>query len=80
MENSPRTHNIANSAADPERLKNIDQEQFSDRIIFMSMFNDMDWTERNNEETCASNSEKGKIVRTKISARFTGHLSVLEKK
>ena len=38
--------------------KNIEPEQFPDRVIFMSMFNDTDWTKRNIEETCASNSEK----------------------
>ena len=31
-----------------------------DRIIFMSMFNDIDWTEKENHNECFSNSEKVK--------------------
>ena len=31
------------------KSRNIDPEQFGDRIIFMSMFNDIDWNKKNNE-------------------------------
>ena len=41
--------------------KNIELDQFPDRITFMSMFNDLDWQKRYVEETCASNSEKVKL-------------------
>ena len=41
--------------------KNIEPEQLPDRIIFMSIFKDIDWTKRNVEETCASNSKKVKL-------------------
>ena len=37
--------------------KNIKPEEFTDRIIFMSMFNDIDWTKRGNDEMCISNAE-----------------------
>ena len=41
--------------------ENTAPEQLFDRIIFMSMFNDIDWTKKeNNEETCTSNSEQVK--------------------
>ena len=38
--------------------KNIQPEEFKDRIIFMSMFNDIDWSQRKNNENCISNAEK----------------------
>ena len=38
--------------------RNIEPEYFEDRIIFMSMFNDIEWTRRGNSEQCVSNSEK----------------------
>ena len=38
--------------------RNIEPEQFGDRIIFMSVFNDIDWTTKGNGEKCISNSEK----------------------
>ena len=37
--------------------QSIEPENFEDRIIFMSMFNDIDWTRRGNSEQCISNSE-----------------------
>ena len=38
--------------------RNIKPEKFEDRIIFMSMFNDIDCTRRGNEDICPSNAEK----------------------
>ena len=38
--------------------ENIQLENFSDRIIFMSMFNDIEW--KTNDENCISNAEKVK--------------------
>ena len=35
----------------------INPEQFAGRILFVSMFNDVDWTKRNSSD-CVSNSEK----------------------
>ena len=50
--------------------ENTTPEQFLDRIIFMSIFNDIERTQRNNEEICASKSEQEK----KYAQRFkTGH-------
>ena len=31
------------------RERNIDPEKFTDQIIFMSMFNDIDWTRKRNK-------------------------------
>ena len=43
------------------KRQNIEPELYSDRVIFTSTFNDIVWTARNIEETCASNSEKVKL-------------------
>ena len=51
MKNSPRTYVIADYPeiqGDLQRL-NIEPEEFGDRIIFMSMFNDIEWTVKGNE-------------------------------
>ena len=37
--------------------RNTEPEKITDRIIFISMFNDIDWTRRGNDEVCISNSE-----------------------
>ena len=40
--------------------RNIEPQNFEDRVIFMSMLNDIDWTKRRNSEIYIyiSNSEK----------------------
>ena len=38
--------------------KNIRPEKFSDRIIFMSMFNDIELERKDNEDSCALTSRK----------------------
>ena len=57
----------------------FEPEQFPDKIIFMSMLNDTDWTKRNIEETCAPNSEKVNCTHRDF-RKVTGRLSGLEKK
>ena len=47
--------------------QNIEPEKFEDRIISMSMFNDIEWTRKGNEENCISNSEKVKTYEKRIS-------------
>ena len=42
------------------RERNIEPEKLTDRIIFMPMFNDIDWTRKGNDGICKSNSEKVK--------------------
>ena len=42
------------------RERNIELEKFTDRIIFMSMFNDIDWTRKGHDGICVSNWEKVK--------------------
>ena len=39
---------------------NIDSEKFTDRIIFMSMFNDIAWARKGKDGICVSNFEKKK--------------------
>ena len=54
--------------------RHIEPEKFEDRIIFMSMFNDIEWTKRGHSETCNSNSEQVK----KYAKRFSqGHWTFL---
>ena len=40
--------------------RKIQPEEFTDRIIFMSMFNDIVWN--TNDENCVSNAEKSRIT------------------
>ena len=47
--------------------RNIELETFTDRIIFMSMFNDLDWTRKGNDEICVPHSEKVKTCAKKFS-------------
>ena len=54
--------------------RNIEPGKITDRIIFMSMFNDIDWTRKRNDEICISNSEKVKTHAKKISQ---GHWTFL---
>ena len=42
------------------RERNIKPEEFTDRIMFMSIFNDIDWTSKGNDGICISFSEKVK--------------------
>ena len=42
------------------RKRNVEHEKFTDRITFMSMFNDIDWTRKRNDGICISNSDKVK--------------------
>ena len=49
------------------RERNIELEKFTDRIIFMSMFNDIDWTRKWNDGICFSNSEKVKTYAKRFS-------------
>ena len=49
-------------------------EQFQGRIIFMSMYSDIDWTKRGNKENCIANALRA----TEYARRFTqGHWSFL---
>ena len=54
--------------------KNIKPEEFKDRIIFMSMFNDINWSKGKNDEHCISNAEKAKNYALKFSQ---GHWTFL---
>ena len=49
---------ILEEIQDHLRTQNIGLERFTDRIIFMSMFNDIDWTRKGNDGISISNSEK----------------------
>ena len=47
MENIHRIHNVGHSRRDSFFMKDLqcELEQFNDRIIFMSMYNDILWRE-----------------------------------
>ena len=53
--------------------QNIEPKKFEDRIIFMSMFNDIDWTQRGSSERCISNSEQVKRITRGHSREDSGH-------
>ena len=36
----------------------IQPHDFKDRIVFMSMYNDIDWTKKDNRDTCYPNSSR----------------------
>ena len=48
---------ILQEIQDDLQKRNIEFEKFTDRIIFMSMFNQIDCTREGNDEICISNSE-----------------------
>ena len=60
----------------PKDLKdrNIEPEKFGDRMIFMSMFDDIDWRKRGHSERCISNSEQVKNYAERFSR---GHWTFL---
>ena len=57
-----RTSDIGDPPQDPKRLERSEHIEpdrfFQGRMIFTSMFNDIDWTHRGNSEKCMSNSEQ----------------------
>ena len=56
------------------REQNIEPEIFTGRIIFMSMFDDIDWRKKGNDGICISNSEKVKEYAKRFSR---GHWTFL---
>ena len=71
----PRIFVIEDSSGDPTRFgKNIKPEEFTDRVIFMSMFNDIDWSRRGNDEISISNAEKVKYYAKRF---LQGHWTFL---
>ena len=56
------------------RKRNIEPQKLSDQIIFMSMFNDIDWTKQGNDGLCISNLEKVKEYAKRFSQ---GHWTFL---
>ena len=59
--------------------KCITPKNFSDRIISMSMFNDIDLDKKGNEDSCNTTSRNIKMY-AQDSLKNTGHSWVLEKK
>ena len=69
VENITRIHNVGNIAE-----LNCEPEHFKGRIIFMSMFNDIDRWKRGNRENCIANAHRF----TEYARRFSrGHWSFL---
>ena len=58
VENIPTIHYIGHSRRDRKFITELqcEPEQFKWRIIFMSMYNDIDWGKRGNTEKCSTNS------------------------
>ena len=77
LEDSPRIFVIGDFSGIAKR--NIELERFTDWIIFISMFNDIDWTRKGNEWICIWDAEKVKDAR-KDSRRDTGRFAVLQTK
>ena len=59
MENIPRIHNVGFLEEIQKLVKDVqcELEHFNDRIIFMSMYNDIVWGETGNTERCEYNSQ-----------------------
>ena len=56
MENYfPWTHNTTVTSGNPNN-DGGEPEKFEDRIIFMSMYNDIGWGKAENDDICVSNS------------------------
>ena len=74
---SPRSQSTGYSSeknqADPQG-KNITPERFSDRIIFMSMFNDIELERKDNEDSCALTSRK---IKENASNYYDAHWAFL---
>ena len=63
------------------KVQNNEPEKFEDRIIVVSMLNDIDWTRRGNSEQCVSNSEIVKNCAKRFSrGHWAFHGLVSEKK
>ena len=73
VEYFPRTYLIGDPPKDLQD-QNIEPEHFEGRIIFISMFNDIDWTKVGNSEKCMWNSEQFKNYAKRFSR---GHWSFL---
>ena len=58
---------LENLQKTPKDLQNSEPGHFEERIIFISMFNDIDWTRRRNSEKCISNSEQVKNCANRFS-------------
>ena len=66
VEYFPRTYVIGNAPDHPKKDMqdpNIELEHFDGRIIFMSMFNDIDWIKKGNSENCFRILNKSRITR-----------------
>ena len=62
MENMPRIHDVGHPRRDSmffffqKEFLQCEPEQFNDRIVLMSMYNDIVWGEKGNTEECVQNS------------------------
>ena len=67
----PRIHHIAALLQSPRVLVKNERtpEDFTGRIIFMSMFNDISWGSQDNEQECESSAQLGFDLCKKIFTR-----------
>ena len=84
VEQSPRIFVIAHSSEKKIqhdlRERNVEPEKFTDWIIFMSMFNDIDWTKKRKRWNFVFRIQKKSRNTRRDSRRNTGRASVLEMK
>ena len=71
---------ILQEIQDDLQKRNSEPEKFTDRIIFMSMFNDIDWTRKGNEIILFFEFRKSQGKREKILAGTLGRFLVPETK
>ena len=71
MENFPghTTLQLLREVQRTETENRIRTEQFEDRVIFMSMYSDIDWARGENEQTCISNSLEVKAYANRFPER-----------
>ena len=50
--------------------RNIEPEELENRILFKSVFNDIEWTKKGKEENCFSNSQKSQDVCEEVLVRL----------
>ena len=55
---------------------NIQPHDFKDRIVFMSMYNDIAWTKKNNKDTCHKNSSRVSEYALQVPAGFRTFLDI----
>ena len=62
------------------KIKTLNLNNFEGRLIFMTKFNDIDWTKRGNSENCMSNSEQVENYAKRFSRRHWSYFGLGDEK